>query len=110
MNEFLSRSLSDPARKALVEWVEAYLESLMVGTADQRAEVAKQKAIHLLADTDIDILFFVTTIAVMHGPSGLLIIEGAVGKLFPPAQAAHDIVKIMELGFKLDKQRRGNAN
>ena len=59
--ELYSRPLSPEIKAKLIEFIEAYIETLTVREVDERAEIAKKKAIEVL-NTDIDILVFVTTL------------------------------------------------
>jgi len=106
LNELYSRSLSGDARAKLIDWIEAYVVSLQSSYADARAETAKQKAIELLRDTDIDILVFVTTIVTMHSDSGRRLLGAVVHSGAPPRDIAITMVRIMEESLKRDKQAR----
>ncbi len=104
-DELYSRPLSQEARGALVDFLEAYIESMKTQRADWRAEEAKGKGIKLL-QTDIDILVFVTTIATMHSPAGVQLLYSAVGGGKLARDIAIAIVRIMEEGIRRDKQIR----
>ena len=54
-----STPLSEEAKKRLIEFIAAYIETLKVVEIDEKVDIAKQKAIEVL-QTDIDIWSFGT--------------------------------------------------
>jgi len=100
-----SRPLSDTARMALVEFVTAYAESMTTQLVDEKAEIAKQKAIVCL-QTDIDILVFVTTTTTMMSGSGKALMLQMLHGLTSPREAARAIVNIVVAGIAIDKAGR----
>ena len=103
MSELYSRPLSYEAKKALIEFIAAYIESLIVAEVDEKAEIAKQKAIEALK-TDIDILAFATTLAFpVLTPE--LIQEVIEGKR-TAEMAAIEMVEITETARKIDRSHR----
>lgn len=103
--EIYSRALSPEARRALIEFFEAYLESMKTQKVDEKAEIAKAKAIEALK-TDIDILVFVAAIAAMHSPQGISLMMEAVTGRMSSGQVATFIADITERGRLRDKQSR----
>ena len=103
MGELYSKSLSSEAKQKLIEFLEAYLGSLKVAEVDEKAEIAKQKAIECL-QTDIDILAFVTTLWMM--PVAASIINNMMAGRITSRDAAVRIVAISELARKKDKSER----
>ena len=103
--EILSRPLSPAARTALINFVAAYIESVKQQTVDNWAEVAKVRAKELL-ETDIDIMVFVTTVATMYSSSGVSLLMAVVKGQQHPLDVATAIVRIVEEGFRRDKQMR----
>jgi len=101
--EFYSRPLSPDAKAKLTDFLEVYLESLTVAEVDERAEVAKRKAIECL-QTDIDILAFVTTTWTII-TAFPIVNEMMAGKI-TSRDAAVRIVAIAELARKKDKSER----
>ena len=61
MAELYSRPLSPEAKIKLIDFIQSYTETLMVAEVDEKAEMAKAKAIEVFK-TDIDILVFITTL------------------------------------------------
>jgi hypothetical protein len=104
---FYSRELSPEARNSLVDFVEAYLDSLKSQRADRKAEIAKTKAQAVL-ETDIDILNFVTLIAIMHSPSGVDLMMQAVTGPATSRKIATMLVGIFEEGRRQDISSRTN--
>ncbi len=103
MTELYSRSLSPEARSGLIDFVEAYIETVTVSEVDEKAETAKIKAIEVL-NTDIDILVFITTIASFYGEIDL--VEKSILKKISPRKAAELIVEITERAHQIDKSSR----
>ena len=103
--EYYSRPLTDGARVALVDFVAAYAESMTTQLVDEKAELAKQKAIACL-ETDIDILVFVTTLTTMLSGSGKALLLQMMQGQASPRDTAALIVQIMEKALAFDKGRR----
>ena len=101
--ELYSRDLSPEAKERLIAFVEAYIETLIVDEVDERAELAKKKAIEVL-NTDIDILNFVTVLWTLR-VEALIIIDVKRGVLTSRV-AAETLVKTFEESRKLDKALR----
>ena len=107
MTELYSRPLSPEARQKLIEFLQAYLETLMVSEVDEKAEIAKAKAIEALK-TDIDILVFVTTFMVLSKAANF--IQGFIDERRTSEDVAKIIVAITEEGLKSDKSKRPGGN
>ena len=103
--ELYSRPLSEAAREALIDFVTAYAESMTTALVDEKAEIAKQKAIACL-QTDIDILVFVATVSAMFQGSGKALLLQMMHGLATPREAAQTIVQIMERAIAIDKAGR----
>lgn len=65
MPELFSKPLSPEAKEKLTDFVEAYIETLIVAEVDEKADIAKKKAIDVL-ETDIDVLAFATTLMAIY--------------------------------------------
>jgi len=100
MVELYSKPLSPEAREKLVDFIEAYIETLMVAEVDKRAEVAKQKAIDAL-NTDIDILAFITTSMTLY--QAIPFMNDVIRGRMTPKQLAELVVEIAEKARKTDK-------
>lgn len=103
MAELYSRPLSPEAKLKLTDFIQAYIESMVVAEVDERAEIAKKKAIEAL-NTDIDILVFVTTLMTMY-QAAHLIYEVTRGNLTSKEVAAQ-VVEIADRARKMDKSFR----
>lgn len=107
MPELYSKPLSPEARKKFVDFLEAYFESARVATIDEKAEIAKQKAIALL-QTDIDILMFVTILLIIKETG--MIITRSIERGTPSRKIAEDIMRLTELARRIDKFGRPGGN
>ena len=98
--ELYSRPLSPGARLKLTEFIQAYIESMVVAEVDERAEIAKKKAIEAL-NTDIDILVFVTTLMTLYQAASFVsdIIKGKLTS----KEVAEQVVDIAERARRADK-------
>lgn len=96
--ELYSRPLSPEAKEKLIEFIEAFIETLNVAEVDEKAELAKEKAIAVL-NTDIDIVAFVTT-------SLTLLQTFPLVKGLTPRQVAGYVVELSEKARELDKSFR----
>lgn len=94
--------LSQPARATLLDFLEAYLESLRASTADAQAERAKQLAQSCLA-TDIDILAFVTTLQILMIATPL--VASMLAGERSSRQTAAEIVDLAEAARAADRVR-----
>ena len=101
--ELYSRDLSPEAKKRLIDFLEAYIETLLVKEVDERAEVAKKKAIEAL-NTDIDIFNFVTILWTLR--EHLSLIVDVINKRSTSRVAAKLLVEMFDEGRKLDKALR----
>jgi len=107
MSELYSRPLSSEARLKLIDFLQAYLEILAVSEVDEKAEIAKAKAIEALK-TDIDILTFVTVFMVL--PQAASFIQEFIEGRRTSQEVAKLIVAITEEGQKMDKSTRPGGN
>lgn len=107
MNEPYSRSLSVAARAALVDFLEAYLESLKTIVADNLAEIAKQKA-QVVLNTDIDILIFVSVSAMLYTPSVVPLVTLTTSGKIQCRELAESLVTIFEQARRIDIQGKTN--
>lgn len=101
--ELYSRDLSTEAKEKLIDFVEAYIETLIVDEVDERAEVAKNKAIEVL-NTDIDILNFVTVLWTLRKKTSIII--DVKRKTLVSRVAAKILVETFEESRRLDKALR----
>ncbi len=104
MTELYSKSLSPEAKQKLIDFIQAYIETLMVAEVDEKAEIAKAKAIEVLK-TDIDILVFITTLLSFY-EEAILLIREVERKRISSKEAAKLIVEIAEKARQMDKSRR----
>ena len=93
MTHLYSRPLSPEAKGKLCEFVEAYLETLAVREVDEKAEIAKAKAIEVL-ETDIDIALFGIAILLIFGES--TIAYAVQARTLTVGHAAELLVHIIE--------------
>ncbi len=107
MGELYSRPLSSEARLKLIDFLQAYLGTLAVSEVDEKAEIAKAKAIEALK-TDIDILTFVTVFMVL--PQAAPFIQDFIEGRRTPQEVAKLIVAITEEAQKMDKSTRPGGN
>ena len=107
MRELYSRPLSPKARSKLIEFLQAYLETLAVSEVDERAEIAKKKAMEVLK-TDIDILTLVTVFMVI--PPAATLIQDFIEKRRTSLEVARAIIAITEAAQKSDKSSRPGGN
>lgn len=105
MTDLYSRPLSPEARSELVDFIQAYIETLAVAEVDEKAEAAKAKAIKTL-NTDIDILAFVTTLMVLYQPISLSLVNRVVNQSLDSRKAAELIVEIAEKARQIDRSSR----
>jgi len=101
-----STPLSEAAKTRLIDFVEAYIESLKTEAVDVRAEIAKKKAVSVLNNTDIDILFFVNTINIMYSQPGLELVLSAMNGLMSSRDIAIALVDIANQAHIIDKRNR----
>ena len=99
--ELFSKPLSPEAKEKLIEFVQAYIESLIVAEVDEKAEIAKKKAIETL-NTDIDILVFVTTLIALY--QAFPFIDGISRGIFTSKQVAKLVVEISEKAREKDRE------
>ncbi len=103
MGELYSRPLSLEARTKLTEFLMAYLETLAVSQVDEKAEIAKTKAVECLK-TDIDILVFVMVFIIL--PQASPLIDDFLRKRRTSQEVAQLIITITEKAIKADKSFR----
>lgn len=103
MSELYSRPLSPEAKKKLIEFVQAYIDSLIVAEVDEKAELAKEKAIDVL-NTDIDILIFVITVKTLYKKAHL--IRDFIKGRSTSKQVAGQVVEAVEVAQQADKSLR----
>jgi len=108
MAEFYSRPLSPEARRKLIDFIQAYIESMVVTEVDEKAEIAKAKAIEVL-QTDIDILVFVVALLSLYQEAVLLVEEARKEKI-SSREAAELIVTITEKARQMDILGRPSGN
>jgi hypothetical protein len=108
MAEFYSRPLSPTARRKLIGFIQAYTESMTVTDVDEKAEIAKTKAIEVL-QTDIDILVFVVALVSFYKEAASLVEEVRKGRI-NPRKVAELIVEITEKSRQLDMSGRPSGN
>ena len=104
MAELYSRPLSPEAKLKLIDFIQAYIETMMVAEVDEKAEIAKTKAIEVLK-TDIDILVFITTLLSFYEVA-ISLINKVERKTLSSKEAAELIVEIAEKARQMDKARR----
>ena len=104
MTELYSRPLSPEAELKLIDFIQAYIETLMVAEVDEKAEIAKTKAIEVLK-TDIDILVFITTLLSFYEVA-ISLINKVKRETLNSKEAAELIVEIAEKARQMDKARR----
>ena len=107
MVELYSRPLSPGARSKLIEFMQAYLATLAVSEVDEKAEIAKAKAMEVLK-TDIDILTFVTVFMIL--PQAAMFIQDFIEGRRSSKEVAKLIIKITEEAQKADKSTRPGGN
>ncbi len=107
MGELYSRPLSSEARLKLIDFLQAYLGTLAVSEVDEKAEIAKAKAIEALK-TDIDILTFVTVFMIL--PQAAPFIQDFIEERRTSQEVAKLIVAITEEAQKIDKSTRPGGN
>lgn len=103
MPELFSKPLSPEAKEKLTDFVEAYIETLVVVEVDKKADIAKKKAIDVLG-TDIDILAFATTLMTIY-KVGPFIIGVQQGK-FTARKVAAMVVELAEKAREEDREWR----
>jgi hypothetical protein len=101
--ELYSRDLSSDAKEKLIDFLEAYIETLLVAEVDEKAEVAKEKAVEVLK-TDIDILNFVNLLWSVRGQ--LSTIVDVKDNRMSPRAAAKLLVEIFDKARIIDKSLR----
>ncbi len=101
--ELYSRDLSTEAKEKLIDFLEAYIKTLLVQEVDEKAETAKKKAIEVL-NTDIDILNFVNLLWSIRVQLSK-IVDVKDNKISSRA-AAKLLVEIFDEARKLDKALR----
>lgn len=105
--ELYSRPLSREARRAMIEFIESYLESMGTSKVDEKAELAKEKALEAL-NTDIDILVFAMTLASMYSKEGTILLRRVLAGTLTSREAARLFVDIAEKSRQIDKGMRTN--
>ncbi len=108
MAEFYSRPLSSEARSKLIDFIQAYIESMVVTEVDEKAEIAKTKAIEVL-QTDIDILIFVVTLTFFY-KEAFPLVEAVRKRMISSRKVAGLIVKIIEKVHQTDMLFRPSGN
>lgn len=106
MNEEYSRTLSDAARAALVDFVESYVAQGFEQRATALAEHTKQKAVECLRDTDIDILVFTITAGLLTSPGVINMMYAARESKRSARDTAETVVAIVEVAAAKDKRAR----
>jgi len=101
--ELFSRPLSPEAKAKLIDFIQAYIETLIIAEVDEKAEIAKKKAIEVL-NTDIDILVFATTIMALYQADPF--INQVKQGVMTSRQVAELVVEISEEARKEDKAFR----
>jgi len=101
----ISLKLSQPACSALIDFIEAYIESSKSTKVDNWAAIAKAKAL-LVLQTDIDILVFAVATSMLVSGPGIAILEAACHGKLSARDAAVAIVTITEEAFRRDRQQR----
>lgn len=100
----ISTSLSPEARRELINFVEAYIDTLLQDRVNLLADIAKAQAIAALR-TDIDILVFVDTVSRIKNTRWVRRV--AQGEM-TSREAAIAIVELSDLAHKVEAASRGN--
>lgn len=103
MKELYSRPLSDEARAKLIDFVEAYLNTLLVAEVDEKMDIAKQKAMEVLG-TDIDIAIFGATFVATLTMGEVT--KGIQSGRWSPRVGAELLVEAIEVGRVIDASGR----
>lgn len=101
----ISKPLSPEARTALLEFTEAYIDTLMETEVNLLSDIAKAHAIALL-NTDIDILVVGNTLTMLQHKGVVVILLMVQQKLMTSKDAAVRIVEISEVAHEHDRTRR----
>jgi hypothetical protein len=101
----ISLKLTPAACSALIDFIEAYIESSRAKEVDGWAAIAKARALVAL-QTDIDILVFAVATSMLVSEPGISVMEAACHGKLSARDAAIAIVTITEDAFRRDRQQR----